>query len=103
MAIPDGQRGVGRFATFLLVGAFCIGLSAKAAPLSDTPLDPHGVPTVYRSDALDAYAKVTIGWLPAAPVLTAAEKAPEATALAIINQRMAEVGAELEKKKITIA
>ena len=102
MAIPGGRRGVSRFVVTLFVGVFCIGLSAKAAPPSDTPPDPHGVPTVYRSDALDAYAKVTIGWLPAPSALTAAEKAPEATALAIINQRMAEVRAELEKKKITI-
>ena len=102
MATRDGRREVARFTMTLFVGVFCIGLSAKAAPPSDAPPDPNGVPSVYRSDALDAYAKVTIGWLPAVPVLTAAEKAPEATALAIINQRMAEVRVELEKKKITI-
>jgi hypothetical protein len=101
MAISGVRCGVARFAIALVGGVFCVARSADAAPLSDTPPDPHGVPTVYRSDALDAYAKVTIGWLPAAPALTAAEKAPEATALVIINQRMAEVAAELEKKKYT--
>ena len=101
MATSDGRREVARFAMTLFVGALSIGLAAKAAPTSDAPPDPHGVPTVYRSDALDAYAKVTIGWLPASPTLTAAEQAPEATALVIINQRMAEVAAELEKKKYT--
>jgi hypothetical protein len=102
MAILGGRRGVARLAMALVGGLFCIVLTAEAAPLSDTPPDPHGVPTVYRSEALDAYAKVTIGWLPAPFTLTAAEQAPEATALAIINRRMAEVGAALEKKKITI-
>jgi hypothetical protein len=93
MATPGGRRGIARFAMTFWVGALSIGLSAEAAPLSDTPPDPHGVPTVYRSDALDAYAKVTIGWLPTSPALTAAEQAPDATALVIINQRMAEVAA----------
>jgi hypothetical protein len=102
MAATDGRRGIAQVVMALVGGAFCIGLSAVAAPISDTPPDPHGVPTVYRSDAIDAYAKVQIGWLPEPAVLTAAEKAPEATALAIINRRMAEVAAELEKKKITI-
>jgi hypothetical protein len=102
MATPGGRRGVARFAMTLCVGVFCVGLSTKAAPPSDVPPDPHGVPSVHRSYALDAYAKVTIGWLPATPVLTTAEKTPEATALVIINQHMAEVGAQLEKKKITL-
>jgi hypothetical protein len=102
MAATDGRRGIAQFVMALVGGVFCIGLPAMAAPTSDTPPDPNGVPTVYRSDALDAYAKVQIGWLPTPPVLTAAEKAPEATALALINQHMAEVAAELEKKKITI-
>ena len=103
MAILGGRRGVSRFVVTLFVGVFCIGLSAKAAPTSETPPDPNGVPSVYRSDDVDAYTKVQIGWLPAPPVLTAAEKAPEATVLALINRHMAEVAAELEKKKITTA
>jgi hypothetical protein len=103
MATPGGRRGIARFAMTLVVGALCTGVSAKAAPISDTPPDPNGVPSVYRSDAFDAYNKVKIGWLPAPSVLTAAEKAPEATAVAIINQHMAEVAAKLATKKITLA
>jgi hypothetical protein len=101
MAIPGGRHGGAQLAVILCVGVCCIGLSAMAAPSTDAPPDAHGVPSVYRSDASDAYAKVTIGWLAAPPVLTPAEKTPEATALVIINQRMAEVAAELEKKKYT--
>jgi hypothetical protein len=101
MAIPGGRHGGAQLAVTLCVCAFCIGLSVKADPSTDAPPDAHGVPSVYRSDPLDAYAKVTIGWLPTTPVLTAAEKVPEATALVIINQRMAEVAVELEKKRRT--
>ena len=103
MSAPGGRHRIARLAAPLLVGAFCIAQSALAAPLSDTPPDPNGVPSVYRTDALDAYAKVKIGWLPAPPALTAAEQAPAATALAVINQHMAEVAADLAKKQTTAA
>ncbi len=103
MVTASGPRRVERYAIPLLVGACCIALSAHAAPLSDTPPDPNGVPSVFHTDALDAYAKVKIGWLPAPPVLTAAEQAPAATALAVINQHMAEVAADLAKKPSTAA
>jgi hypothetical protein len=104
MMVSQGcLRRVVRLAMFLVAGALCIGPSAKAAPLSDTPPDPNGMPSVYHSDAFDAYTKVKIGWLPAPPALTAAEQAPEATALAVINQHMAEVAADLAKKQSTAA
>jgi Protein of unknown function (DUF2486) len=104
MATRGVRRGLARFTKTLFIGVFCTAffLSAKAAPQSEAPPDPNGIPSVYHSDAFGAYSDVKIGWLPADPVLTAAEKAPEATALAIINQRMAEVAAAWEKKKITI-
>jgi hypothetical protein len=104
MAVRGARHGIASIFTALLIGVLgtAFWLSADAAPPSDTPPDPSGAPSVYRSNAWNAYNEVKIGWLPDPATLTAAEQAPEATVLAVINQRMAEVAAEWARKHVNI-